>query len=285
MIVAELEKASKRYGSVEALKGVSLAASEGEIVAMLGPNGAGKSTAISVLLGLRRPDSGEARIFGANPRRPTARRALGVTPQETNFPPTLRVHELIGLVRAHYAAPIRADAIYERFGLERLADRQFGGLSGGERRRVGVALAFAGDPRLIVLDEPTTGLDRDARLGVWGAIRAHAAGGGTILLTTHYLEEAEALSERVILIEAGSIVADSSLEQIRAASGFAVVRFRGASGARIDGAEVDGRFLRIYTPDAGATVERLVRDGHRLAGLEVRPVSLEEALASRRSPR
>jgi ABC-2 type transport system ATP-binding protein len=285
VIVAELQAVSKRFGPVEALRSVSLAAHDGEIVAMLGPNGAGKSTAISVLLGLRRPDSGDARIFGANPRRPSARRLLGVTPQETNFPPTLRVRELIDLVRAHYRRPLTDAAIVERFGLERLLARQFGGLSGGERRRVGVALAFAGDPRLVILDEPTTGLDRETRLGVWDAIREHAAGGGTILLTTHYLEEAEALSERVILIEAGSIVADSSLEEIRAAAGLAVVRFRGSPGAHVEGAEPDGRFLRILTPDAGSTVETLIRAGHRLSELEVRPVSLEEALASRQAPR
>src|SRR5207253_8517256 len=140
-------------------------------------------------LGLRCPDAGEARLFGLDPRRPAARRAVGVALQESAFPATLQVHELVGLVRAHFPSPLPATALLERFGLPALANRQLGGLSGGEGRRVAVALAFAGRPALIVLDEPTAGLDGEARHAVWEAIRAHATQGGTVLLTTHYLDE------------------------------------------------------------------------------------------------
>jgi len=279
--VAELERVTKRYGAWPALDRVSLTVSKGEVVALLGPNGAGKSTAIGVLLGLRRPDSGCARIFGADPRRPDSRRSLGVTPQETAFPATLRVRELIELVRAHYERPLAAATVYERFELGRLVKRQLGGLSGGERRRVGVALAFIGDPGLVVLDEPTTGLDREARSAVWGAIRSHAAGGGAILLTTHYLEEADALAGRVILIEAGSIVTEGPTAQVKAQAGMTMVRFRAAPGTRVEGTIRDGHYLRLFTGDAGDAVARLVHAGVPLPGLEVRPLTLEEALATR----
>ena len=208
VIAAELDRVTKRFGRATALDDASFSVDEGEIVALLGPNGAGKTTAIAILLGLRRPDAGAARLFGGDPRQPASRRNVGVTPQETTFPATLRVREAIALVRAHYQHSLPAETLYERFELGRLVTRQFGGLSGGERRRVGVALAFAGRPQLVVLDEPTSGLDRDARRAVWSAIRAHARDGGAVLLTTHQLEEADALAERVVLIDEGTIVAD-----------------------------------------------------------------------------
>jgi ABC-2 type transport system ATP-binding protein len=278
---AELNGVTKRFGAVTALNGVSFAVDEGQVVALLGPNGAGKSTGLAVLLGLRRPDSGTARLSGANPRRPESRRVVGVTPQETAFPATLRVRELIDLVRHHYDRPLPFDTICERFELGALAARQLGGLSAGQRRRVAVALAFAGNPCLVVLDEPTTGLDRIARRAVWEAIRAHAAGGGTILFTTHHLEEADALASRVVLIESGSIVADGSVEQIKKTAGLTRVAFRAPPGLMVPGAEREGAFLRLFTRDGGEAVERLVRSGVPLVELEVRPLTLEEALAAR----
>ncbi len=281
MIVAELEQVSKSFGPTRALTGVSFRIDEGEILALLGPNGAGKSTAIGILLGLRRPDAGVARLFGGDPRRPTSRRRLGVTPQETAFPETLRVREIVDLVRAHYESPLSTGALIERFELEKLAGRQTGGLSGGERRRLGVALAFAGNPLLAVLDEPTTGLDIEARKAVWGAVRAHRAGGGAVLLTTHHLAEAEALADRVVLVEGGTVVADGTVNEVKAGAGMTLVRFRATPGLEVAGAERDGAYLRILTSEGGATVDRLVRAGVPLAELEVRAVTLEEALDAR----
>jgi ABC-2 type transport system ATP-binding protein len=201
--------------------------------------------------------------------------------QEATFPLTLRVRELIDLVRAHYGEPLPAAVVYERFGLVSLVERQLGGLSGGEKRRVAVALAFAGAPRLAILDEPTTGLDVDSRHAVWRAIRAHVATGGTTLFTTHHLDEAEALAGRIVLIEAGTIVADGTVAEIKGAAGMTRISFRATSGLTVDGAERDGQFVRILAADAGEVVARLVRAGVPLVDLEVRALTLEEALAAR----
>jgi ABC-2 type transport system ATP-binding protein len=280
--VAELEQVTKRFGTIVALDDVSFDVAPGDVVALLGPNGAGKSTALAVLLGLRCADAGRARLLGDDPRRADSRREVGVTPQETAFPPTLRVQELIDLVRAHYEHPLAVETVLDRFGLAPLATRQLGGLSGGERRRVGVALAFTGAPQLVVLDEPTTGLDVTARHAVWDAIRAHATDGGTILFTTHQLDEADSLASRAILIERGTIIDDGTVADIKAAAGLTRVSFRAPDGYVIDCAERDGAFVRLLTGDAGLAVERLVRAGVPLVDLEVRPLTLEEALAARR---
>jgi ABC-2 type transport system ATP-binding protein len=278
--VAALERVTKSFGATQALDGVSFTVGESEVVALLGPNGAGKSTAIAVLLGLRRPDSGTARLFGGDPRLPASRRLVGATPQDSTFPPTLRVREIVGLVRAHFERPLGTPELYERFGLDEIAGRQLGGLSGGERRRVGVALAFVGSPRLVVLDEPTTGLDRETRAAVWDAVRAHGRSGGSVLLTTHHLDEAEALAGRVVLIDRGAVVADGPVAELKARAGLTIVRLRAVPGVEIEGARPDGEFVRLLVPDGGVAVRRLVQDGVPLVDLEVRPLTLEEALAA-----
>ena len=214
MIAAALRRVSKRFGEKVALDDVDLAVGAGEVVALLGPNGAGKTTALSLLLGLRRPDSGSAEIFGVDPCRPGARVAVGVTPQEAGFPPTLRVREIVDLVRAHFPFPAPTDELLERFGLAAVARRQAGGLSGGERRRLAVALAFAGEPAALFLDEPTAGLDVESRRAVWAEIDQYSSDGGTVLLTTHHLEEAERLATRVVLLAQGRIVADGTAAQL-----------------------------------------------------------------------
>jgi ABC-2 type transport system ATP-binding protein len=192
------------------------------------------------------------------------------------------VVELLELVARHFRQPASISVLSERFGLEALLRRQLGGLSGGERRLVAVALGFAGAPRLAVLDEPTTGLDGEARARVWNVIRAHARNGGSVLLTTHQLEEAEALARRVVLLEAGSVVANGSVAEIRRSAGLTRVSFRAPPAFALDGAAHDGDTIRADVHDAGALVESLVQRGVRLRDLEVRPLTLEEALAVRR---
>lgn len=212
----ELVAVTKSFRTIRALDGLELVVDEGETLALLGRNGAGKTTALRVLLGLRRPDAGSARLFGRDPRGLEARRSVGCTPQEINFPVTLRVRELVDLVRAHYPAPLAYGDLAERFDLNGLERRQVGGLSGGERRRLACALAYAGDPKLVVLDEPSAGLDVESRLHLWEAIGEH---GRTTLLTTHYLEEAAALATRIAIIRAGRIVADGSVEELESRAG------------------------------------------------------------------
>jgi ABC-2 type transport system ATP-binding protein len=281
VIAAELSGVTKRFGPALALDRVHLSVREGVVVALLGPNGAGKSTALSLLTGLRVADAGRALLYGLDPRLPRARRRLGLAPQETAFPATLRTRELIEFVRSHYPAPCSSAGIAERFGLGPLLARQLGGLSTGERRRVGVALAFAGAPDVVVLDEPTTGLDAAARHLVWSAVRAHAARGGTVVLTTHQLEEAELLAQEVVLLESGKVVLAGTVAAVTAAAGLTLVSFRAPADVTPEGAERVGDRLRFAVQDGGALVEQLVRSGVPLVQLEVRPLTLEEALAER----
>jgi ABC-2 type transport system ATP-binding protein len=198
--IAELRGIEKRFGRVAALRGVDLSVSAGEVVALLGPNGAGKTTLVNILLGIRRPDAGEVRVVGS----------IGVTPQEMSFPPTLRVREIVDFVRAHFPEAPQTAALLERFDLADLARRQAGGLSGGQQRRLAIAVAFAGNPKLAVLDEPTAGLDVESRLAVWQEIKGYAAAGGAVLLTTHHLEEAEALATRIVVLANGAVVAEGT---------------------------------------------------------------------------
>jgi ABC-2 type transport system ATP-binding protein len=281
--VAELDHVTKAYGTSRALDDVTLALHEGEILALLGPNGAGKTTAVALLLGLRRPDSGLARLFGRDPRQPAARRCIGATPQETAFPPTLRVRELLGFVAAHYAPPLPRDALVERFGLGALVHRQAGGLSGGERRRVAVALAFAGAPRAVFLDEPTTGFDLEARHALWQAVREHAGGGGSVLLTTHYLAEAQALAHRVVVLHGGRVVATGTPAELAHAVGLTRVRVRAPVPpglAAVERASADGEETTLYTRDTDATLRALLAANVPLATVEVERASLEEAFRS-----
>lgn len=203
----------KRYGRVEALRGVDITVFEREIVALLGPNGAGKTTLLSIVLGLRRADTGDVRVFGRDAASPSARVTVSATPQEMSFPPTLRVREVVDFVLAHHDGRSARHELLERFGLEDVAARQTGGISGG--RRLAVALAFARPARLALLDEPTAGLDVESRRHVWDAIRAHAGAGGTILLTTHHLEEAEALADRIVVLSDGRIAGEGTAASLR----------------------------------------------------------------------
>lgn len=283
--VAELRSVSKSYGGTHALSQASFEVNAGEIVALLGPNGAGKSTALNILMGLRKPDKGEARLFGLDPRDPVARLKIGVTPQETSLPESLTVREVVNFVRTHYGAPLPTARVLERFGLGDIAGRQTGGLSGGLKRKLSVALAYAGDAPAVFLDEPTTGLDPEARRALWASARDHVGSGGTLLLTTHYLEEVEALASRVILVDQGRIVRNGSVAEIKASVGVRIVRFAAdhipdlPSVVRSETVEDAGAKLHtFYVRDADAAVRSLVNSGTAFQNLEVSSVSLEEAI-------
>jgi ABC-2 type transport system ATP-binding protein len=217
--VARLDETTRRFGATIALDRVSFEVREGETVALLGRNGAGKTTALALLLGLRRPDEGRAELFGRNPRDPAARQTVGVTPQNTGLPELLTVRETLDLVRAHFASPLPSAELLDRFGLAALARRKAGGLSGGEKRRLAVALAFAGRPRAVFLDEPSEGLDVEGRIALRVQLAEFVAEGGSVLLTTHRLEEVETSADRLVVIVRGRVVADGAPAAITCLAG------------------------------------------------------------------
>ncbi len=264
-MILTLKDVRKSYGTTRALDGVSLEVDRGEIVAVLGPNGAGKTTAIEIAIGLRAPDAGEVRLFDGSPRNPQTRLHLGVTPQESGFPDALTVEEIVRFGAAHYLHPADPAAVLEIFGLAALSQRRAATLSGGQSRRLAVALAFVGNPDLIVLDEPTTGIDVESRRALWDVVRAYGAG-HSVLFTTHYLEEAQALATRVVVIEAGRVLFDGSSAELRRRFGARRVSYVGRNGS-----------VAVTIDDTDEYVRTLVRDGVAFSNLEIVPPTLEEA--------
>src|SRR5579871_255439 len=215
-VVASLERVDKNYGPVRALNGVDFRVRAGEVVALLGPNGAGKTTAVKLLLGLLQPNSGKVRVFGGDPTNPENRMRTGAMLQVGRVPETLRVREHIDLFSSYYPCPLPLEQVLAAAGLEKLRDRKFGDLSGGQRQRVLFALAICGDPDLLFLDEPSVGLDVEARRMLWDEIRRLVHRNKTVLLTTHYLQEADALADRVAVINKGEIIAEGTPAEIKA---------------------------------------------------------------------
>jgi ABC-2 type transport system ATP-binding protein len=280
MTVVEFEEVVKRFGDVVALDSVSLEVERGTTLAVLGPNGAGKSTLIALLLGLRRPDGGRVRLLGGDPTLPASRRGVGCALQDVGTPATIRVEEIVRFVAAHFPSPHGIVETLGRFGLTDVAARQAGGLSGGQRRRLGLALAFVGRPPVVVLDEPTGSLDPEGRAAVWQAVRTARAEGGTVIVATHDLHEAEAVATRVVIVDRGRVVADGSVDELKARAGTTRVVYRdGAPPRGFPGAAVVDGTVRLDVADAGAAVAALVDAGVELHGLEVRPLTLEEAVA------
>lgn len=278
-----LQGVTRRYGDTVALDGVDLVLGAGSLTGLLGPNGAGKSTLVNLVAGLRRPGTGTVRLFGGDPRDAANRVALGTTPQQTGLPDTLRVGEVLRFVSGHFPDPVPAGELLERFGLSGLERRQCGGLSGGQKRRLAVALAFAGRPRLVLLDEPTTGLDVEGRHALWAAVREFHAGGGTVLLTTHYLDEIESLAERVVVLAEGRIRADGDVDAVRGAVRRSRVTLRADALPQLPGVELaerDGDRWTLHTADADELVRDLVRSGAAFRDLGVARASLEEAFLS-----
>jgi ABC-2 type transport system ATP-binding protein len=216
MPVAELRGVTKRYGDIEALRGIDLELGRGEILALLGPNGAGKTTAVRILLGLLRPTAGRATVFGHPPESMEAKLRRGAVLQVAKVPETLKVREHIELFASYYRNPLPVQETIAAAGLAGVENRLFGDLSGGQKQRVLFALAICGNPDLLFLDEPTVGLDVEARRALWTRIRAFAARGGSVLLTTHYLDEADALADRIAVINQGRIVAEGAPAEIKA---------------------------------------------------------------------
>ena len=283
--VGVLSGVVKRRGATLALNGLDLVIRPGQCVALLGPNGAGKSTSVALLTGRLRPDTGEAHLFGEDPRDVSARRRMGVMLQEAGLPRTLSVREQVQLFRGYYRTPRPLDEIIRLAGLEGLERRRCGALSGGQQRRVQFALAIAGRPDFLVLDEPTTGMDIEARRGLWSAVRAEIARGAAVLLTTHHLDEAEALADRIVVIDHGQVVADGSPEAIKSRVSGVAIRCRTRlsdaelSGlARVTGVSRDGGKVTLLTTSAPATLRELLARDEAVDDLTVSGASLEDAV-------
>jgi ABC-2 type transport system ATP-binding protein len=282
--IARLDQVGKRYGAIVALDGINLEIHRGELLALLGPNGAGKSTAIGLLLGLHRADCGSASLFGRDPQDIEARRRIGVMLQAAALPPTLKVQELIGLTASYYPAPRTVAECADLADIGDLLGRRYSGLSGGQQRRVQFAMALAGRPEILFLDEPTVGMDIVARQALWAAIRNAVASGCAVVLTTHYLEEAEALADRVCVIAKGRVVSEGTVDALRAH--VAVRRIRCitaiapatiAAWPEVISADVVQGRLAIATAEAETVVRRLLDNDAGLTELEVQRAGLAEA--------
>ncbi len=282
--VASLESVTKNYEQIRALRSVDFNVRSGEVVALLGPNGAGKTTAVKLLLGLTQANSGKVRVFGGDPTNPANRMRTGAMLQVGKVPETLRVREHIDLFSAYYQNPLPLAEVLAAAGLEKISDRKFGDLSGGQRQRVLFGLAICGNPDLLFLDEPTVGLDVESRRALWDEIRSLVQRGKTVLLTTHYLEEADALADRIAVINQGTIVAEGTPDEIKAKTSGKRIRcvtsLSPAEVRRIPGvAEVREHrdALEIHTSRAEPVIRELLAQDTTLSGIEVTSAGLEEA--------
>jgi ABC-2 type transport system ATP-binding protein len=283
-VVAILEGLGKSYEAVRALRGVDLTLRAGQILALLGPNGAGKTTAIKLLLGLLQPDSGRVRVFGGDPTDPETRMRTGAMLQVSKVPETLRVREHIDLFSSYYPNPLPLEEVLAAAGLEKLRDRKFGDLSGGQRQRTLFALAICGNPDLLFLDEPTAGLDVEARRALWEEIRRLVELGKTVLLTTHYLEEADTLADRIAVINQGEIIAEGTPAEIKSQTSGKRIRcitaLSPATLFEIPGVidvKRDREAVEIHTREGESVVRALLALDPSLSELEISSAGLEEA--------
>jgi len=277
-----------RYGAQTALDRLGLEVARGETLALLGPNGAGKSTTISLLLGLLRPDAGHLEVLGTTPRRAVAEGRVGAMLQNSSgsgLPPGVRVEKALRLVHRLYRRPAPIEVTIERAGIGPLLDRQTHQLSGGQAQRVRFAIAIAGDPELVFLDEPTAAMDVEAKRSFWRMIRQFGSEGRTVVFATHHLQEADRFADRVVVINHGRVVANGPGATLRAAVAARQVRFiceRPQTAALdalagVTGVEVHGTCVTLESLDADATVTALVTSRIQFCDLEVRPAGMEEA--------
>jgi len=265
----------KSYGELEAVRGISFEVQQGEVFGLLGPNGAGKTTTVEILEGYRRREAGEVEVLGTDPAAAGGewRERIGVVLQSSAMYETLTVTEMLNLFAGYYREPRTADEVVELVGLQEKRDNRVRLLSGGQRRRLDLGLALVGDPELIFLDEPTTGFDPGARRRAWETIRGLRSLGKTILLTTHYLDEAEQLADRVAVLRQGEIVASGPPAELTGSAQQTEIRYR-----------QNGREVVLHTDEPTRLLheltEKALADGHELEGLVVRRPSLEDVYLS-----
>ncbi len=273
---------TKRFGAVTAIDGLSLHLERGEALGLLGPNGAGKSTALAMLMGLRVPDAGAVRLFGHAPGSAAARAMMGVTPQMAGFPDQLTPRELLSYTAARRGSRAPVDDVIAAFGLSPLIDRRMAGFSGGEVRRVALALAFLGRPLLVFLDEPTAGLDAEAQQGFRAIARAYVRDGGALILTSHHWDEIEAVCDRITMIDEGRKVMDGTLAEIRARMQTRRIGFALPEGRHPPEwlrATPQGQRWQAESDDSDACLRRLVAEQTPFADLVVEPLALQDIIA------
>jgi ABC-2 type transport system ATP-binding protein len=276
---------SKSYGKVRAVRSVDLVIAPGETVALLGPNGAGKSTTIDMVLGLTRPDSGSVSLFGMTPAQAVAAGVVGGMLQTGSLIEQLSVRELVTMVASLYPHPLGVDEVLRLTGAAEFADRQSTRLSGGQTARVRFAIALVADPDLLLLDEPTAAMDVEARREFWASMRAVAARGKTVIFATHYLEEADAFADRIVLLARGEIVADGPATEIKAKVGGRTIRatLPGADVAQlaalpgVTGADRHGDAVILTCGDSDAALRALLGGFPGACDIEVHGSGLEEA--------
>ena len=288
----ELHDLHKSYGSVHAVTGLDLVVEPGEIVAFLGPNGAGKTTTIDMVLGLARPDAGTVSVFGLSPADAIAQGRVSAVMQSGGLLKDITVAETVELTASLFGMTSPVADVLERAGIASIADRKVGKCSGGQQQRLRFAMALVPEPDLLVLDEPTTGMDVEGRREFWQAIRADAARGRTVIFATHYLDEADAYADRIVLVRQGVIVADGSAAEVKnLASGRVVSATLPGAGLAalaaipgVDRAEVRGERILLQTADSDVVARHLLT-ATQARDLEISSHNLEDAFIALTSDR
>jgi ABC-2 type transport system ATP-binding protein len=282
----QLEKLTKAYKGIRAVDEMSLTVEAGTVIALLGPNGAGKTTAISMILGLQEPTSGKVKLLGGDPRDPKIRNRIGAMLQEVSVIDNLKVSETIDLFRHYYANPLPLEQLLLISGLQGEKDKMATALSGGQQRRLGFALAAAGDPEVIFLDEPTVGMDVTSRQLFWDTVRAMASRGKTVVLTTHYLEEADNLADRIVVINHGKVIADGTPSEIKANTTGRVISFTAGAAVMTESlkalpgvtdVEWSGRRVKLFSPNTDSLIAALVQQRIDMRDIEIQSGGLEDA--------
>ena len=279
-IVAKLNSVTKQFGKITALNSLSLEVKKGQAIALLGPNGAGKSTALSILQGLRQPSSGTAQLFGLSAGSKDAMQYVGVTPQTSDFPPQLTPVELLEFAVAHYKNPAKIKDLVEQFSFGEIANRQLRGFSGGEKRKVALALCFAGNPKLLILDEPTAGLDSKGQKHFQKIAKDYVKQGGSVILTSHYWQEIEYIADSIIMIDKGKTILSGKIDEIKSAVGLSLISFTCQNPSDFVTKSFnysDGKWSAI-SDKADELVVKLVKNNEQFSSLNINPIALDEAL-------
>ncbi len=278
--VAKITSVTKQFGKVTALSDLTMEVKRGQAVALLGPNGAGKSTALSILQGLRKPTTGSAQLFAHPAGSPQSMQKVGVTPQSADFPDQVTPRELLTLTRAHFDEPHSINYLIETFNLEKTIDRRIQGFSGGEKRRVALALCFAGNPQLVILDEPTTGLDAKGQHNFQVIAKQYIKNGGSMVLTSHYWPEIEGVADHITMIDEGKTVLTGAIADIKAAVGLSKIRLKVQNPGRVitQNFQNEDGYWSLIADDSDEYIRQIITNGEHFSDLTITPIGLDEAL-------